>query len=224
MANQTEQATVTDCSIPGLWIGVYESANPWALVVKSAAERKDWAVYSSRVEDRVSPTKTPTAILYKGKHYRIHEACQKDGQWVYSMKPWPEGTTCLHIVELDRMKLEEEQKAKRDYRRMDLEHRISPIYDYLLGWLPSRVQWKLSERWGFEPDSASMKNAILCCLLAVPLGLAVIPSRSFGLFALWVYFFLESVGRFAHAYTSEGPAGMLLAEVADRAYMRWRAK
>jgi hypothetical protein len=227
MSASTPQTSADpDFSIPGLRIQVYDPPQPWALVVRSAEQREEWVARTwDEAEHKVLTAKpVETTIVYRGRSYRILEVTQTPKGWLYRMEFWPENETQFRIVELSPKAWAKREAEQRQFERMVRLSRISPFYEFLVGWLPSRIQEDLSERWEFSPEGASAKNAYIqymgcmcACIISI---LLIFAGGPFTPVAIFFYFAAEGFVRHGHVTMAESPCGFPLLELADWLYVR----
>lgn len=191
---------------------------PWALVVRSEKRQAEWRIYSDRLEDKLAPQSAPTVIFYWDEAYRIEREIQNAEGWTYFMRPWPDSETMFHRYELSNAFIEsrklEQKEMRDDFRKAE----VAIFYDYLVGFLPARNQYELSETMGFDPVEATRHSAILCYFLGVAIfflvwivGLPVLLAVVLGML-----FFMDGLARWAWVITDERVNGLLILEMLDR--------
>ena len=218
-----------DYTIPGLRIQKNVNPGPWEMTIRATSQQKDWTLH--REKKFYEPMVMDTTIQYDGQFYRIHEEEETPSGWVYRLKAWPRGEIMHRIVELTAEKVAEVQAEKTKIERMGKLSDISVYYEFLLGFLPARIQNKLAERLYFSPEHASRKNALLEFLVFFGLSVlsvaVVLGVKSMSLLVMgWGIYALALEGfvRWAHILGTNEPLGLYILEVADRLWQRLKRK
>jgi hypothetical protein len=222
--------SIGDLSIPGLGIYPGGEDSPWPLVIKSVTPREDWKTFRPlSVHER---ERGGTTLIYQDRAYRIDEAgVTRAGVWTYRLKPWPEGEPWHRVVRLTAADVAREAAEKEAFAKARHLEQISIYYEFLLGFLPARIQNQLAQRMRFSPEDASRKNASLQFLVFVGisglmtagiwaslLGSGSPPPLRAAL--LSVYLMIEGFLRWGHVQAQNEPCGLFLLEACDWLYQR----
>lgn len=210
-------AAYPDRTIPGMEILTPEPPHPWALIVRADKRQTEWRIFSDRLEDKLDPQSAPTVILYWDAAYRIEREVLNDDGWTYFMRPWPEHATMFHRYELSNASIESRKLEQKEMRDDIRKAEVAIFYDYLVGFLPSRTQYQLSETMGFDPIEATRHSAILGYFVGFALCFG---GWIFGIpfqitFSLGLLFFLDGLARWAWVITGEKANGFLILELID---------
>ena len=214
----TSDASAPDTSIPGMRIRLGNMGEPWALTVRTAERQADWVLERRTLVDKISIKEVPTTILYQGQYFRVLEEEEADQSWIYRMVPCPDGEQHIHLIELSREWLARRNAERKADASVLKRAEISATYEILLGWLPSRIQEKMSERLLFSPDDASRKQSFWQFFIFIGLGPACIPmalvSSLFGFLSpLSFLLAFEGIVRGMHLTTSGHACGFLPGEL-----------
>jgi hypothetical protein len=226
--------TIGDLSIPGMGIYPGDEDQPWPLVIRSSTPREDWKVFHPLSDPEHE--RGGTTLLYKDQAYLIDQAgVTRAGVWTYRLKPWPVGEAWHRVVRLTPEDMAREAAEKQAFEKARQLEEISIYYEFLLGFLPARVQIKLAEHMRFSPTDASRKNAFLQFIggmgLCVLMTAAVVGAgmggggAALGAWLLSVVFAClmgEGFLRWGHIHATHEPLGLYLLEVCDRLYLRLR--
>jgi hypothetical protein len=225
----SERSNVRDVSIPGLKIYLRGRESRWPLVVRSAERQTGWRVYHDlSVEES---ERGGTTLHYQGKPYRIDtiEECS-DTSWTYRLKRWPRDEVWQHLVRLTPEDFARDMAEKKAFARARELEEISIYYEFLLGFLPSRLQNRAAEVLRFSPEHASRTNAVLefavFFALAAWMTMALARSLARGdsgltnasfvvVFTYWLLA-VEGLVRYGHALATQGPCGLFALEVAEK--------
>ena len=149
-------ATTVDYSIPGMRVEVKHPPEPWALIVRSSRKQEDWVLHSEQYGgNKLFMQHVETIVVHQEKGYWIYEEEETESGWIYRMKLAPEGEPRRKVVELSAEKMGFAEEEKQEFVRVRRLTGGARYYEWAIGWLPARVQEKLSERWLFSPESAS---------------------------------------------------------------------
>jgi hypothetical protein len=225
--------SIGDLSIPGLGIYPGGEDSPWPLVIKSSTPREDWKTFRPlSVHER---ERGGTTLIYQDRAYRIDEAgVTRAGVWTYRLKPWPEGEPWHRVVRLTAADMAREAAEKQAFAKARHLEQISIYYEFLLGFLPARIQNQLAQRMRFSPEHASRKNAYLQFLVFLVVSMfmtaaiwaAGLRGGSSPLIGSWmtaflsVYLMIEGFVRWGHIQAKNEPCGLFLLEACDWLYQR----
>lgn len=211
-----------DRSIPGFIVFRHARPEPWDIVLRSESPQ-DWIPYNQAESPLARGGTDDTTIFYRRRAYRIHEAeANPGGGWTYRLKPWPEDEVWVRRVELSPESVQQGIDAERRERHIRNMHRISPVFEILLGWLPAASQMALARKLHFDTACASRRNS----LGELALGLYVMslaflyPSAP----CLWLsaWFTGEGLLRWFHSGIADRPFGLLPLEMGERLFLLFR--
>lgn len=216
--NINQAVARSDYSIPNLRIQLCDPPDPFALIVKSA-EKQDWTLFNPSLY--LVREKKETVILYQGGYYRVFEAEETSTGWIYHLNPLPEGEIPFNVTQLDLDQWARGVIDKDDTERLKKMTGRAWIYEGFLGWLPEKIQNDLADRWHFNSDDASRKNALMQAVLFFIFVMMTLGTKYSILMA---YFSLEGMLRWFHVYISETGCGFFLLELLYNLILKIRDK
>ncbi|MBN1900130.1 hypothetical protein JW926_02240 [Candidatus Sumerlaeota bacterium] len=196
-----------DYSIPNLRIQLVDPPEPFAMIIKSA-QKQDWTPFHP--SPYLVKEKKETVILYQGSYYRLLEAKETPTGWIYRLNPLPQGEIPFNIVPLDIDQWARGVIDRDDTERLKQKTRKAWLYEGFIGWLPGKIQQELAERWEFNPEDASKKNAIFQAAIFFIFTMATLGSK-FAILMAW--FSLWGMLRWFHVYISETGCGFFTLEI-----------
>ncbi|MBI3737131.1 hypothetical protein HY256_11550, partial [Candidatus Sumerlaeota bacterium] len=139
--------------------------------------------------------------------------------WVYCMEPWPDHATVFHRLELSYEALKREEEHRKELDRMLLKNKLAPLYDFMVGFLPASMQEQLSDRWDFDPVSASRKNARVTQYIGFFMTAGnMVFSPPLAIAGICIFF--DGFIRRAYTIAHDQPCGLLVFEMVDRLFFK----
>ncbi|HBF34502.1 TPA: hypothetical protein DDW35_08050 [Candidatus Sumerlaeota bacterium] len=204
----------SDSSIPGVAIRIYSAPAPYPLVVRSS-EDLHWTLFTPLRNERSGINDIPTTVLYAGSAWCVDAASHNEGgAWIYSLRVWPETEAWYKTFELNAPAFQRRREEEKQQKKTDRRLQIAWTYEILVGILPARLQERLAERWQFDPEHASRKNALLHLYLFLPLGAllelaAFISADAFIPAFIACFLAFEGFIRWGHVLASNKPCGFI---------------
>lgn len=186
-----------------------------ALRIDASYEQPGWRARTKGSQTRADHA--GTAVLFEGAFYEVLALCkQGNGRYLYELAPWDGRFPMAAPKEYSKESCEHLAAAVRAQRREDGLALGSLLLSPLVSMLPAQDQLAIERRWQLHAAwNCCLWAAIFTGLSSLSIGVAVVhilsrrPSFFTAHIPLFLYYFLESLVRYAVSWSSSLPVGSL---------------